>query len=66
MTTTKHSPNRTSMPSPVAGALDEILDYLWPDEERNFSHAAPEDQNKHIFHSLSVVRNWLAGGEDAE
>ena len=66
MTTTKHSPNRTIMPSPVTGALDKILDYLWQDEERNFRHASPEDQNKHIFHSLAVVRSWLEGGADAE
>lgn len=66
MTTTKYFPNRTTIPNPVAGALDKILDYLWSDEERNFRQASPEDQNKHIFHSLAVVRNWLEGGEDAE
>lgn len=65
MTTTKHSPNRTTMPNPVAGALDEILDYLWPDEERHFRHASAEDQKEHIFHSLAVVRSWREGGADA-
>ena len=44
---------------PVAEAFDNIIDYLWQDEQMDFDEPRPEKQKEHIFQSLQTARHWL-------
>ena len=45
------------MSAPVLKAIEELVDYLWDDEERGYRYS--EDKNGHVFESLRTVRLWL-------
>ena len=42
-------------------ALAEVVNYLWADEQKDFDCNPAED---HIFHSLQVLKDYLAAGMD--
>ena len=44
---------------PVAESLNNIIDYLWQDEQRHCNEPTPEKQKEHIFQSLQTARHWL-------
>jgi len=44
---------------PVAEALDNIIDYLWQDEQRDCNESTLEKPKEHIFQSLRTVKHWL-------
>jgi len=62
-TTPKYYPNRVTIPKHIAEALDKILEYLWDDEQNNFNQSSTERQEGHIFNSLSILKDWLEGGD---
>lgn len=45
----------------VANSIQEILDYLWKDEEEDFKNSNSEGDKTegHIFLHLKIVDNWL-------
>ena len=51
---------RPALSEEVRTAINQILDYLWADEERSFEEA-PDD--KHIFHALTILRAWRSQAE---
>lgn len=48
---------------PVVKALQQVLDYLWEDEGRDFRGSPTED---HIYRQLVVLKSWLAGDRPCE
>ena len=60
----RYFPNSIVLPKRVASALAKVLEYLWDVERARFEQLAPERQSGHIFNSLSVVKEWLEGGEE--
>lgn len=50
------------IPTDVAKDINDILSYLWGDEE---SHYKEEPSDNHIFKSSERVDTWLNGGENA-
>ena len=60
----RYFPNNIVLPNPVAGAIEKLLAYLWDDERVDFEQSTPERQSNHIFNALSVIKEWLQGGEE--
>lgn len=48
-----------SLPENVEQAIEELLDYLWDDERKDFSEADDELGECHVFRSLVLIRRWL-------
>ena len=44
------------LPQPPRDALEQVLNYLWNDEERSFEEDPGEH---HLFRALRHVREWL-------
>lgn len=40
-------------------ALNQILDYLWDDEQNDYLRRDEEDREGHIFEALKSVRSWM-------
>lgn len=51
---------RPELPAEVFAALHRVLAHLWTDEERRFWNATPKERERHLFGSLSLLRQWLA------
>jgi len=50
------------MPRSVAKALQELLDYLWEDEEMHYICCKESGQEVgHIFESMQQIRIWFDG-----
>ncbi|MEZ6117124.1 MAG: hypothetical protein R3C28_11200 [Pirellulaceae bacterium] len=41
----------------VLVAIEELVDYLWDDEERGYRDC--DDKAGHVFESVRTVRSWL-------
>ena len=59
-------PNRTTIPTDLATALDQLVAYLWEDEKNNFTQAVAAQKKGHVFTSLAIIKKWLEGGEYVE
>lgn len=47
------------LPQKVEEAIQNVLDYLWKDEEANYEQAPPDEKQCQIFLSLSIIDQWL-------
>lgn len=56
-------PGKVTLPTDVAEALEEVLDYHWDDELEHLQEHLDNggESRGHIFESLLKVRNWFDG-----
>jgi hypothetical protein len=47
------------LPLKIEEAINELLDYLWDDERKDFQDAADDRKQIHVFPSLVLIRRWL-------
>ena len=45
---------------PPLAAMRRIVDHIWNDEKHHFQTCAPEEKERHIWHALVEVNEWLA------
>ncbi len=53
------SRRRCSLPVDVEQAIEEVLDYLWHEEQRHFKEVDGIEKQNHVFRSLALIRRWL-------
>jgi hypothetical protein len=46
-------------PPPVA-AIRRVVDHFWNGEKHHFQTCSPEEKERHIWHALVEVNEWLA------
>jgi hypothetical protein len=47
------------VPWEFVGAVRDVLDYLWCDEEHNYRETEAHSEGGHIFESLRRIKAWL-------
>src|SRR4051812_8246926 len=57
----ERKPAKDALPADVARAIEEVLFYLWQDEQDNFIADEPAPGDDHIFRSLVAVDGWFYG-----
>lgn len=50
---------------PPAAAIRRIVDRFWNGETHHFQTCSPEEKERHIWHALAEVNEWLAAIKDA-
>jgi hypothetical protein len=43
-------------------ALRAVIDYLWTDEQKDYSESGPEARGVHIYHELITLKRYLQRG----
>jgi hypothetical protein len=47
------------LPPRIAESLDQLLEYVWEDEYRDYHSIDPRARRRHIFRTISYLRKWL-------
>lgn len=51
--------DQPGLPDEIRAALENVLDYCWADELKDYEATPAAERPGHVFESLRLLRGWL-------